>query len=151
LRPQRFFVGKRGSFNLLEGGLSTPVLEWLRGDPIFSLSASDAGWSPKKNKKGDNIWKENGKKLELIGHLRTSSRRVAGLPLNSTNAEHPMFPRMRAWAAAFRVLNAQSFRKAQTTIRANLRKLTATELGINGAFFLMRKLRTGYRPLGRCS
>jgi serine/threonine protein kinase len=149
---RKLFVGKRGSFNLLEGGLSTPVLEWLRGDPVFSQSAGDAGWIQQKRKKGAQApWKEHGKKLELIGHLRTNSRRVAGLTLNGVDASHPLFPRMRAWAAAFRLLNADSFRQVQTKIRANLRKLPAESLSINGRFFLLRKLSTGFRTLVRCS
>lgn len=140
------FVGKRGSFNLLEGGMGTPVLEWLRADPVFDFSAGHAGWA-KKGKGARHTWTENGKKLELIGHLGADLRRPK-LTLNGKDASQPMFPRIRAWAAAFRVLNALLFRKAQTQIRANLRKLPKAKLGLNGQVFFDEDIESWVADLG---
>ena len=133
------FVAGRGEFSLIQGVLPPDVLQWLRQDPYFSKTAKDAGWSFKKPKPGkraaQNTRTENGRKVEVIGHLGGKDKR-SGLTLNGIDASMPHTDRFRAFAGAFRMKNEGSLHSIQTSLRLSLRKLRPTARSLNGQHLL---------------
>jgi hypothetical protein len=126
-RGRTRFVGDRGEFNLLEGTMTTAVLEWLRADPVFHEPRE---WSFEDHGLKDRAV-EAGVKLELVGHLGENRKRP-GLSLNSKVASSPMWGRFRHWSRAFRLENANNFTEVQAGMLQGLAVFTPEELGING-------------------
>lgn len=123
------WIGERGEFNLRQGVLSPEVLSWLRDDAFFRPSEDRKGWGWHQEAKGQRT--EAGVKIERTGHLRDGGIK-SGLQLNGQDASRPIFERARAWAQAFRSLNAQNFKEAQKEWRAALRKLKPEDRSVNG-------------------
>lgn len=131
---QQLFRGGRGEFNLREGFLGKDVLGWLRSDPFFDKVPGEHGWQW-NTKGGKGLRPETGVKLELTGHLR-GPKVASGLQLNGADASQPLFLRLRAFAQAFKAVNGRLLLEAQKAWRQALKRLEASERGVNGDLLL---------------
>ena len=140
------FTGGRGQFNILQNTMDKSVLVWLQAEPLLHRSARANGWTMKiveeKDRRG-----ENGVKLELSGHLGPNKTRP-GLKLNGKAADVPQWARWRAWAAAWRLANAEQLQAVQAKWFTALRALPPDVRGLNGQAFLADDIMQWVADLG---
>jgi hypothetical protein len=134
LQPERFqpvsngpLAGCRHEWAVLDGGMSHELVKWLRADPAFvDLKVTFDG-------KGDDWKTEASRKWIKAGSLSScASGSMCALKL-----KNPIpLPRIVAWFSAFRAKNADAFASMHKSAVAACRKLSESDLGVNGHAFL---------------
>ena len=114
------FEGKRHPWTIISGCMPQDVLEWLRQD-----AAQLQEWKracPKSQRTGP--------KSVLAGRMvpKAASQKMNCLKIG----DYLPAPRLRAWLAAFRHLNAESLKRMLAQTQAALRHLSKAQLGPNG-------------------
>jgi serine/threonine protein kinase len=122
------FEGERGSFRVLQGHVGEDVLQWLRE------GIADSDWSLTAERPDRRL--EAGFKMEQTGHLEVSAASRTNLSLYGKNPSSPMWPRWRAWNAAFVDINGDVLKDLQRKFRERLRQLPEDKIGLNGHAFL---------------
>ena len=126
-------VGKRHRWNMLAAQMPHDALMWLRADPALTSSGLKAlelnfGMQDKRTKSEEN------RKVIMAGfsYAQPPTKQMCCLSL-----ERPLpLPRFEAWAAAFRVVNTDSFATLEARARQAVGKLDHEELGENGRHFM---------------
>jgi hypothetical protein len=132
--PRPVYQGTRHRWNVLSGVMDAEILRWLQTDPALvpgsrAFHVVDVDFDTKRK----DVKTEEGRKFILAGSLsQCSSSKMCAL---SVQAPLPL-PRLVAWFAAFRAVNAQALAELNSAAKVAVRKLAVGDVAQNGDHFL---------------
>jgi hypothetical protein len=134
LVPLAAFEGARHKWNVLTGVLDVGTLRWLQEDPALVPGTPEhIALALDFNTTRKNVKTEENRKFILAGALSQCS----SVKMCALSVETPLpLPRVLAWFAAFRGVNAAALADLRAAAVAAVRKLEAKDVAENGQHFL---------------